>query len=141
MAQKIYWVYFRIHYRDHTFSLWLFGHRHMGIHTPPPLRPKTCWRLKWMVPYPYQVQERDLNMSSRMSNLYCSGKCVDKNMTVRSKAKKGMETPPPITIAHNLTCNKRGLDMQYVKPNYFKKQHSLSSFLLTYSNNTGPKWQ
>ena len=27
-----------------------------------------------------------------------------------------------------------------IKPNYFKKQSSLSSFLLTKSNNTGPNW-
>ena len=31
--------------------------------------------------------------------------------------------------------------LEYLKPNYFKKQRSLSSFLLTYDNNTGPKWQ
>ena len=27
-----------------------------------------------------------------------------------------------------------------LKPNYFKKQCSLSSFLFTYGNNTGPNW-
>jgi hypothetical protein len=28
-----------------------------------------------------------------------------------------------------------------VKPNYFEKQHSSSSLLLTSGNNTGQKWQ
>ena len=28
------------------YVLWPFDHRHMGT----PLPPKTCWRLKWMVP-------------------------------------------------------------------------------------------
>ena len=31
--------------------------------------------------------------------------------------------------------------LKKLKPNYFKKQHSSSSFLLTQDNNTGPKWQ
>ena len=31
----------------YPYVLWPFDHRHMGT----PLPPKTCWRLKWMVPY------------------------------------------------------------------------------------------
>ena len=32
------------------------------------------------------------------------------------------------------------VNVLFLKPNYFKKQHSLSSFLFTYSNNRGPNW-
>ena len=34
-----------------------------------------------------------------------------------------------------------GSFLAILKPNYFKKQRSLLSFLLTYGINTGSKWQ
>ena len=39
------------------YVLWPFDHRHMGI----ALYPKTCWRLKWMVPYTiHSMHQNDL---------------------------------------------------------------------------------
>jgi hypothetical protein len=40
-----------------------------------------------------------------------------------------------------LTSTLELVGLDELKPNYFKKQSSSSSFLLTLGNNTGPKWQ